>query len=81
MGGQGSRASRGSVAPYFRTSTPEAGAPGLGLFAQPLELAAVGVGEGARASQSQLDQLLVEETLVLPVTVDVQVDIGKGSLV
>ncbi len=58
---------------------PKAHSPLLGFFPKALELAAVGVGEGGRASQSQLDQLLVEEKLVLPVTIGVQVDVGKGS--
>ena len=52
LSGQGSGASRGSVDPYLEASTPKAGAPRLGLLAQPLELAAVLVGEGGGASET-----------------------------
>ena len=70
FGWASSGASRGSVDPYLRTSTPKTGAPRLGLLAQPLELAAaVLVGEGGGAGEPQFDEVLVEEVLVLPVAV------------
>jgi hypothetical protein len=58
---------------------PKTHSPLLGFFPEALELAAVSVGEGGSASQSQLDEVLVEEVLVVPVSVGVQVDVGKGS--
>ena len=45
---------------------PQAGASLLRLLSQPLELAAVDVGEGGGPGESQFDEVLVEEVLVLP---------------
>jgi hypothetical protein len=50
-------------------STPEPGSPGFCILLQPLELAAVCVGEGGGAGQPQFDEVLVEEVLVLPFAV------------
>ena len=70
-----------SVACYLGTSAPQSRAPLLALFAQPLEAAAVGVGEGSRARHPQHDEILVEEVLVEAVLVRVEVDVGEGATV
>lgn len=55
---------------------PEPYLPGLGLLPQPLEIAAVGVGEGGGAGETQGDEVLVEEVFVASVAVRVEVDVG-----
>src|SRR3712207_3432177 len=56
---------------------PQTGSLGFGFLAQPLELVAVGVREGGGAGESQFDEVLVEEVLVLPVAVRIQVDVSQ----
>ena len=61
------------------TGAPQTRAPLLGVLSQPLELAAVGVGEGSRASEAKLEEVLVEEVFVLSVAVGVEVDVCKST--
>jgi hypothetical protein len=63
------------------TGTPQPSAPFLGLLSQPLELAAVLVGEGGGAGEAKLQKVLVEEALVAAIAVRVKVDVGEGTAV
>ncbi len=72
-----------SVAYCFWTRTPQTRFALLGFFAQALELAAVGVGEGRGACQTQFDQVFIEEMLIhsVFVFVCVEVDVSEGVAV
>src|SRR5215213_9614828 len=61
------------------TGAPQTRAPLLGVLSQPLELAAVGVREGSRASEAKLEEVLIVEVFVLSVAVCVEVDICKST--
>jgi hypothetical protein len=63
------------------TGTPQPSAPFLGLLSQPLELAAVLVGEGGGAGEAKLQKVLVEEVLVAAIAVRVKVDVGEDTAV
>jgi hypothetical protein len=70
-----------SVARYVGARTPQPHSALLGFFAQPLEVAAVGVGEGGCAGEAQDDEVLVEGVLVRAVFVWVEIDVGEGASV
>jgi hypothetical protein len=63
------------------TGTPQPSAPFLGLLPQPLELAAVLVGEGGGTGEAKLQKVLVEEVLLAAIAVRVKVDVGEGTAV
>jgi hypothetical protein len=63
------------------TGTPQPSAPFLGLLPQPLELAAVLVGEGGGTGEAKLQKVLVAEVLVAAIAVRVKVDVGEGTAV
>jgi hypothetical protein len=58
---------------HIGAGAPQSFAPLLCLFPGSLELAPVGVGEGRGAGETELYEVLVEEALVAPVCVGVQV--------
>jgi hypothetical protein len=66
------------VVVHLWAGTPQTGPLGFGFLPQPLELAAIGVGEGGGAGESQFDEVLVEEVLVLPVAVRIQVHVSQS---
>ena len=70
-----------SVAYYLGACTPQSHSALLGFFAQPLELAALGVREGGCVGEAQDDEVLVEGVLVSAVFVWVEIDVGEGAAV
>src|SRR5215211_4336706 len=72
---------RRSVRCWFGAGAPEARLALLSFFAQALELAAVGVGEGGGPGVTLLQEILVEEVLVGAISVRVEVEVGEGPAV